>query len=395
MRIHTSFALAVLLSATAITTSATATTAPALRVALWGSDANPCTQVAPCKTFNRAYRAAAPGDTVEIAAGSYPAQTITPDPAKTTATSRVIFRPAPNANVQVVGVTVTGSHLELRDMVAVWAVQARPTSAPRDVVIRNVTSPGAVYISGARAVSILGGQIYSPRPVASDSQISSVYGNVPTNILIDGVSFHDFVDVGPGQYHHIECLQIGAGINLTIRNSRFRNCATHDIFIRSWGTANGNQHPLTNVALENNLLEPVLGGYYDFQFMDDLWTGVPAASLLFRNNTVVGGNALFRLSHGTASVRNNILPSASAYWCGAYGQIRWLDYNLWQKGTACGPHDRVGTAAFVDAAHGDYHLTDASRAIDAGDPGSFAPFDMDGKARPVGCAPDAGAYEFP
>src|SRR6185437_2543349 len=41
-----------------------------------GSDANACTVAAPCRTFNRAYRAAAPGDSVQIGAGTYPAQTI-------------------------------------------------------------------------------------------------------------------------------------------------------------------------------------------------------------------------------------------------------------------------------------------------------------------------------
>lgn len=366
-----------------------------LRVTMTGSDANPCTVTAPCLTLNRAYRVAAPGDTVQIAAGKYPAQVIAPDPTKVNATVRVLLQPVPGATVQIARVTVNGSHLELRDVQAPWSIQARAASSTDDVVIRNVTASGPVSISGATNVSVLGGAVYSPTPVASDPLVTSANGHVPTNVLIDGVSFHDFVDVGPGQYHHIECLQIGSGINLTIRNSRFRNCATHDIFIRSWGTANGNQHPLTNVVLENNVLEPVLSGYYDFQFLDDLWTGVPSASLLFRDNTVVGANPVFRLTYGTARVRSNIFPSQTRYGCGAYGQRRWLDYNLWQAGAACGPHERVGSAAFVDAAHGDYHLTASSRAIDAGDPGNFAPLDSDGKSRPFGSAPDAGAYEFP
>ena len=122
------------------------------------------------------------------------------------------------------------------------------------VTLRNITADGAVYITGASNVSVLGGQVYSPVPVKSDSQIASLRGLVPTNILIDGVSFHDFHDVGPGQVNHIECLQVGAAINLTIRNSSFRNCATHDIFIRSWGMLNNSPSPLSNVVVENNLL---------------------------------------------------------------------------------------------------------------------------------------------
>ena len=144
------------------------------------------------------------------------------------------------------------------------------------VTLRNVMADGAVYITGASNVSVLGGQVYSLLPVKSDSQIASFYGKVPTNILFDGVSFHDFQDVGPGNVHHIECLQVGSAINLTVRNSSFRNCATHDIFIRSWGTLNNSPHPLSNIVIQNNSFAKTTSGYYAMQVMDDQWTGSAA-----------------------------------------------------------------------------------------------------------------------
>ena len=42
---------------------------------------------------------------------------------------------------------------------------------------------------------------------------------MPTNILIDGVYFHDIVRTNPAA--HTECLQIMAGNGIVIRNSRF------------------------------------------------------------------------------------------------------------------------------------------------------------------------------
>ena len=113
--------------------------------------------------------------------------------------------------MRVAGVQIYGSHLELRNLQTAWNV--RPGA--NGITLRNVMADGAVYITGASNVSVLGGQIYSLLPVKSDSQIASYCGKVPTNILFDGVSFHDFQDVGPGNVNHIECLQVGSGINLT------------------------------------------------------------------------------------------------------------------------------------------------------------------------------------
>jgi hypothetical protein len=260
------------------------------------------------------------------------------------------------------------------------------------VTIRNVVADGAVFITGASNVSVLGGQVYSPVPVASDSQIASIQGKVPTNILIDGVAFHDFQDIGPGNYHHIECLQVGAATNLTIRNSSFRNCATHDIFIRSWGTVNNSPSPLTNVIIENNFFARTSGGFYGVQILDDLWKGPPQTSFVIRNNSSLD-TILVRVSNGTALVRGNIIPSMSAYFCGAYGQNKWFDYNLYGTGVGCGLHDRIGDPKFVDAAALDLRVQAGSAALGQGDQANHPQLDIDGKLRPVRARPDAGASQ--
>jgi hypothetical protein len=68
-----------------------------------GSDAHRCTRASPCKSFDRAYRVATPGQTIELAGGTYPPQLIKVDPTKVHATKNVVFRPAPGARVMIAG----------------------------------------------------------------------------------------------------------------------------------------------------------------------------------------------------------------------------------------------------------------------------------------------------
>ena len=277
-----------------------------LMVSLSGSDRNACTTSAPCATFDRAYHQAAPGQAVYVAGGSYPGQRINVDTQKNGAGADVVFLPAGTATVKLAGVSIAGSHVELRNLQTRWSVVPGANS----VTLRNVIADGAISITGASNVSVLGGQVYSPVPVSSDPVIASLYGLVPTNILIDGVTFHDFRDVGPGALHHIECLQVGAAINLTIRNSTFYNCDTHDIFIRSWGTLNNTPNPLTNIVIQGNTLAATNVGYYSMQIMDDLWTASPTSFSVLNNNAAQV--ILVRVTHGTTTLVGSNIVSIGA-----------------------------------------------------------------------------------
>jgi hypothetical protein len=269
---------------------------------------------------------------VLVAAGTYPAQSIKPDSSKTSAAD-VVFQPL-SGQVHIAGVGVFGSHIELRSMVTAWAVHPGADS----ITMRNIVADGKISIIGASNVSVIGGQVYSPVPVASDPVIASYAGKVPTNILIDGVAFHDWYDIGPGQLHHIECLQVGSAINLTIQNSDFRNCATHDIFIRSWGALNNTPNPLTNIVIQNNTMAAT-NGYYAMQILDDLWSNSRTSFTVIRNTAQQ--SFIVRVTNGTAQVRYNYLPAMTAFMCQSYGQAQWFDYNTYAVGVPCGPHDRV------------------------------------------------------
>ena len=379
-------ALCVAGAATGKPAAAVRATAPALYVSPTGSDSGRCTQSSPCASFDRAYHVASLGQAVQVLPGDYAAQRINSDSSKT-GTGRVIFAAQASGQVRVGGVRIFGNHVELRKLQTTWAVMPGTT----DVIIRDVVSPGAISITGATHVSVIGGEIYSPVRVSSDSLIASIRGLIPKDILIDGVSFHDFRDIGPGQFHHIECLQMGSGINVTIRNSTFHDCATHDLFIRSWGMTAESPSPLSNIVVENNWFGKT-DGFYAMQVLDDLYTSTPASSITIRNNSALQ-TFVIRISHGTASVRGNILPGMSAFGCTAYGQNKWLDYNLYASGVACGPHDRVGDPKFVDPAKLDLHLQPGSAALGRGAPLIQPTFDIDGKLRPMRALPDAGASQ--
>ena len=258
-----------------------------------GSDAGACTNSSPCATFGRAYRLASPGTVIEVMGGGYGRQVITR--AAKTVGAPIVYRPTLGATVRVAGLIVEADGVEFRDLQTRWTVRGAT-----GVTLRNVRADGPVYIHGASNVSVLGGEVYSPTPVKTDSQISSINGRVPTNIVLDRVAFHDWVDAGPGQRHHIECLQVGSGIDLTIRNSTFRNCDTHDIFVRSWGRANKNPHPLQRVVFENNWFARTNAGYASVQVRDDLWKDSPT-SFVLRNNTALQSFSV-DLQNGTAAV---------------------------------------------------------------------------------------------
>ncbi len=160
-----------------------------------GSDKNPCTTASPCSTLNRAYFAAASGQTVEIAAGSYPGQLVKPDPSKT-APDDVIFRPATGATVTFTGeLTIQASHLEIRDVTIAgnnWYVK----QGADDVTFRNVRA-SKIFITSASNIRVIGGEVGPAENSDPQIKTASETAPVPTNILIDRVYFHDIIRTNP------------------------------------------------------------------------------------------------------------------------------------------------------------------------------------------------------
>jgi hypothetical protein len=246
-------------------------------------------------------------------------------------------------------------------------------------------------------VRVIGGELY-PGPhyldgctqkhntCDYDSGISNAEGGPPPkHILFDGVYFHGWLRP-PGTDFHTECLQVGSGIDVTIENSRFTGCATHDIFIRSWGPA----FVLKNWTIQNNVFGATQDGYFSVNVADT--SGATYDDIVVRNNSALqdfGSDVRV----GKIEFVGNIQPDMSGFKCGYAPAAIW-DYNVYASGTPCGHHDRIGNPRFVDPSALNLRVMRGSAAIGRGDPASYPATDAAGRVRPHGKAPDAGAYEF-
>jgi hypothetical protein len=369
-----------LLPIVATQAASSATTAPTLYVSTRGSDAGTCTRQAPCRSFGRAYELARSGSVVRVAAGTYTRQSIPPRPGFDGAP--VVFRPASRAAVVVSDeFVIHGSHLELRDMTL------KDLEFPSDadhVVIRNVKNHG-VWMQGPSNISIIGGEITCGVCAAHPHLDAGGPDNrPPRNILFDHVRFHDWYAAEPGQ--HTECLQIGAGDRITIRNSVFRNCGTKN------GGATANLHiswfgvgPVTkNVLLENNFFY-ASGNTYAIQ-MDDY------ANVDLRYNSIAGPILVFdRAGPGTGmDFVGNIMKFSGCSAESSGVRITWR-HNILDGGT-CGRTDLNASSGFVNP-RTNLHLRGDAAAIDRGDRSANPARDIDGQRRPKHREPDAGADE--
>ena len=371
-------------------------------VAPSGKDTHPCTKAKPCASFDRAYRLAQPGDHVEIAAGRYPSQRIYPDETKQSPRD-VVFRPAAGAQVTVKRyLSPWASHVTVRDMVAeadLFIVGERMTGVrQRDVTAIGITAAG-LQIDGASEVRIEGGSFGGTpeRPTTWNSGIRRSTKTMPSDITIEGASFHDVRCARDEPNCHIECLIVGAVDGLTIRNSVFYGCAVMDIFFEDF---NG---PISNLVIENNFMadatEPTGG------------PGTGRPTILFKGagtitNSLVRFNSLngpVIYEEGGNFVDARVMGNVIAPNGGSCNETVLHMYNVFAPG-GCGPGDQ--TVPSVDAlwvsptsdATLDYHVKPGARPIDriplTAGPDLDLATDIDGQARPIGFRRDAGADEF-
>jgi hypothetical protein len=252
-----------------------------------------------------------------------------------------------------------------------------------DVVFRSIRATG-MYVDSSRDIRVLGGS-YGPSVDNDAGQIrpSCPGCAAPQGILLDGVVFHD-ATLTPGSDAHVECLQVGEVDGLTIRNSRFNNCETHNVFISPWWGG-----PERNILLENNFGGNVRTGYYGFRVAAGDASDL-CENITFRYNSA---ETAFLIQCGQAQ-NVSMIANVGPYVPWACDTRITYIRNVFQ-GAKCGATDLNAPSDFVDPAANDLHLKPGAPAIGHGYRKSFPKRDIDGRPRPIhkGRMPDAGAAE--
>jgi hypothetical protein len=365
---------------------------------------------------------------VQVAGGTYPDQTLYFDAAKTGATlPHVLFQPAPGASVTINGnlsasdmrTLMGASHFTARDMTVVGDVVLEGCGVPDglqcpldansgsvDITLQNlrVKGPYAFVCHSCANVQILGGvwgpDSYLPCHGSAHPEVSPAYDALtfaklkrPNHILIDGARWQNFARCATNE--HTECLQFEPADYVTIRNSVFTHCDTISLaFFTS--LAGDSKSPAgyaapDHIVLENNFIDQSYDATGGTTF-NGLQIGECTNCVIRNNSWLQNAHLPANPPYGEISLNNVVVGNAGLQDdCGNGGIV--FSHNVWH-GVSCGPTDKnVTSLGFANPAAMDLHLLLGSPAIDAGDPANFPVTDIDGQARPIGPAPDAGADE--
>lgn len=248
-----------------------------LYVATDGNDASTCSQSSPCLTINAAYQKANPGDTIELAGGTYPNQSIeyrpdaenwpTSGSVEAGFSSNVTVRPTSGATVTVSGIRVDSPHVTIKDMtstaeVFLW-LRAKYGRAEK------LTSR---YVSlNADNTALVKSRVFSPRGTGPDASYDAVRlsGEGPGQPLPSGILLEDN-DLGPAlksdkdicwkttdrsncpygeSDEHLDSVQGLGAKNLIIRRNLIREADSQSMAL---GDEFGTNE---NVLVENNVIE--------------------------------------------------------------------------------------------------------------------------------------------
>lgn len=389
-----------------------------------GSDTAQCTKASPCATLNRAYAVARPGKTVEVAGGTYPAQTIAWRPGRDRA-AQVVFHPTGKVtidgdlNVYASGVRIAGrasgsitswrsrtySILVKGDM-AVLGDSA--TQHPHNVTLEGIDggSLGTYTSENVVVRDIDAGPVLLGAPCRrAESKIGPNVDEqfVPRNITWERVVVHGMdLDASALKANcHYGGLFIVSVRNLTIRDSVFTENVVYNIQVQNYVGA-----PATDVVIQNSWFGcPVLGsatvadaacnGQSSIQFN--------AASLfanwLLRYNSFSGSGAsgadAYRASFQNVRFVGNAGRPPAPDVCRRPGVA--FTSNAWVDNT-CGVSDREISDPFVSTTPGreDLHLlssTPAKGLVGGSTPDVTVRWDIDGRMRPLRLGRDAGSAQ--
>jgi hypothetical protein len=299
----------------------------------------------------------------------------------------VLFRPAPGATVTLDSLSISGSHVEVRDMrlTTDGSVGSNPIDT-RDVTLRNLT--GRSLFLRADDVLIAGGSYGGFNGCDSGAPEDGVKLWSDSNrgadrITLDGVRIHDIRRTGCDR--HTDCIQIYSGTNHTIKNSTLVNCPTTGLIARP----SGSSQKLENITIENNYFGAVLDGS---EAINIGTTPDHCSGMVIRYNTVVNESSSFDCLTSSGApgslVEGNIISVGS-------GNDATFRNNVFRSGSALVGSGAVQcTPSYRNASAGDWRLaSNDTCARGRGNPTSHPTTDAEGQTRPQGTI-DAGADEI-
>ena len=216
------------------------------------------------------------------------------------------------------------------------------------------------------------------------------------DMLIENNLWHR-ITVTNGQVHN-ECMYVNGGNRSVYRGNRFIGCPTMALFF----TNSAGGAPYRDVVVENNVFGHTLGDDGEWHpscaFKIGSGGGEPeqarrlARPLQHLRDRRVRRRAPGRRQHVDRQPRRDRLRPGVHLPPQRRRDVR---RPRRREDRACGQQPVAPNQApfYVDAPRGNFRLRAGAAAIDRGDRGTFPRLDGDRKRRPVGGAPDAGAYE--
>jgi chitodextrinase len=356
-----------------------------------GSDSNPCTQAQPCRSFGRAYKAAAPGATVLVGTGTYPGQEISDDPAKSSGPS-VVFQPFGGA-VTVAGTIDFGQAqfdrqgpkgVTIKDMTVKYL---RAWEGSERLLWENID---AVHFDMDATDSTVRGGDYGPCQAPRDdaSCLSRVLGT-SRNVLVEDASFHNVTSTDLANYH-VDGFAVFGGENVTLRSNKFYGNMITNIRVQN---CCGNT-PIRNLVIENNWFAASLQGDGVSTNANglDIDSSIPGLQIRF-NSFAEGGYPQITGAQSDARLTGNLLTQVSCLSGVTYAYNVFKPWSDVQGQNACSSTDKKVSS--LGYSSGGFSLSSSSPAIDYVPSSVGCPDqDLEGRARPLGVGCDAGASEL-
>ena len=375
-------------------------------------------------SFNAAYQAALPGQTIYIRAGTYGTQQVNH---KTGAASpNITIQPEPSATVKVKEFYVQSAsyvtfknftvipggpdanYLESNQIIDFGAESGQTTSA-NHVTLDGVNLDGrqpdgtpsvrsGVGINGNTSYITIKNADFGYIKDQKLMIIQNYSGAGPNdNLVLDNVRLHD--DPQSSSSIHMECLWLSSTTNSTFNRLHIYNCALPVDF-----SSGGNDLPVRTTTIQNSIFEASQGaggnpGYFSFDGCVGS-SGGATGSIVFKYNYFASP---FGCSDSARSAGMKFIGNIGAMSSCLSTVV--YNYNIW-SGAKCSSTDKqistilnaanyVRVGAPFNSQPSDYKPSSGSAPqVNAGDLTDYPATDAAGNARYSGTAPDAGPYEY-